>query len=144
MFIPVILAGGMGTRLWPLSNKDRPKQFLALGDSDQSLLQQTLERAKAISAHKPILICQEEHRFLAAEQCRAIGVEVDLILEPAANNTTQAIGLAAHYLQQQGQDQALMLVMPADHYIESIQPLCAAISALRAQVQQGKVGSFWH
>ena len=95
MLIPVILAGGTGSRLWPLSRALYPKQFHALF-SEHSLLQETLLRAARVTEAKPIIVCNEEHRFLVAEQCRAIGVARDrIILEPEGRNTAPAIGLAA-------------------------------------------------
>jgi Mannose-1-phosphate guanylyltransferase len=95
MVVPVILCGGSGTRLWPQSRKAYPKQFHALHHPDYSLLQETIVRAKAISGAKPILVTNENHRFIVAEQCMKIGVEAQILLEPEARNTAPAIGLAA-------------------------------------------------
>lgn len=147
MIIPVILAGGMGTRLWPLSTAECPKQFLRIADAEHSLLQQTLLRAQAICAVKPIVVCAEQHRFLAAEQCRELGLDVDLIIEPLANNTTQAIALAAQWLAQyrlcqHELEQAAMLIMPADHFIANAEPFITAVQQLQPYVQQGTVGIF--
>ncbi|WP_309247274.1 mannose-1-phosphate guanylyltransferase/mannose-6-phosphate isomerase [Shewanella sp. VB17] len=115
--IPVIMAGGSGTRLWPMSRKAYPKQFLQLV-GEKTLIQQTCERASAISKEAPIIICNEDHRFLCAEQLRQIGIEsAKILLEPIGKNTAPAIALAAEYIQQQFDD-AVMVVMSADHYID--------------------------
>ena len=92
---PVILAGGSGTRLWPLSRKQSPKQFLKLGSTNYTLLQNTVLRLKNLECDQPILICNEEHRFIAAEQMREIGIDATIILEPEGKNTAPAIALAA-------------------------------------------------
>ena len=119
--IPVIMAGGSGTRLWPLSRGSYPKQFLKLvGES--TMLQQTYERTKAFTNENPIVICNEEHRFIAAEQLRLCGVNnPTLILEPVGRNTAPAIALAANHIIQD--DDAVMVVLSADHYIENTQAL---------------------
>ena len=96
MILPVIMAGGSGTRLWPLSRGNYPKQFLALDGSNHTMLQQTISRLSGIE-HKPaMLICNEEHRFIAAEQVRQLNVEHSgIFLEPVGRNTAPAIALAA-------------------------------------------------
>jgi len=95
MIVPVMLAGGSGTRLWPLSREGYPKQFLKLTD-EWSLLQQTARRAAAVpGATAPILICNEAHRFLAAEQLRQAGIEgTEILLEPEGRNTAPAVAVA--------------------------------------------------
>ena len=96
--IPVILCGGSGSRLWPLSRKSFPKQYLSIGDEkDKSLLQKTQERVLVIKNIKdPILICNEEHRFIVAEQMREIDVKPkNILLEPFGRSTAPAITLAA-------------------------------------------------
>ena len=96
--IPIILCGGKGTRLWPLSRKSFPKQFLSLyGEDEKSLLQQTQERINELdNLDNPILICNEEHRFIVAEQMRSIGVKPKaIILETESKNTAAAITLGA-------------------------------------------------
>lgn len=113
---PVIMAGGSGTRLWPLSRALFPKQFLHLGADSHTLLQSTLLRLQALNHNKPIIICNQEHRFLVAEQIRAIGVDATIILEPTSKNTAPAISLAAAYLNQHNPN-TTMLVLPADHSI---------------------------
>jgi mannose-1-phosphate guanylyltransferase len=95
-FIPVILSGGSGSRLWPLSRALRPKQFLGLTD-ERTLFQLTLERLKGVVLPlEPIVIANDDHRFLVAEQCKELGVSpLSLILEPVARNTAPAIAVAA-------------------------------------------------
>lgn len=116
--LPVIMAGGSGTRLWPLSRTQYPKQFLKLSPDGYTLLQATLLRLKNLDCADPILICNEEHRFLAAEQMREIGITAKIILEPEGKNTAPAITLAALYQTQQANDSdTIMLVLAADHVI---------------------------
>ncbi len=117
--LPVIMAGGSGTRLWPLSRTQYPKQFLKLSPDGSTLLQATLLRLKNLDCAEPIIICNEEHRFLAAEQMREIGVKAKIILEPEGKNTAPAITLAALYQAQTNtsKDDHLMLVLAADHVI---------------------------
>lgn len=117
--LPVIMAGGSGTRLWPLSRTQYPKQFLKLSPDGSTLLQATLLRLKNLDCAEPIIICNEEHRFLAAEQMREIGVKAKIILEPEGKNTAPAITLAAIYQTQMDTSQSdhLMLVLAADHVI---------------------------
>lgn len=112
------MAGGSGTRLWPLSRTQYPKQFLKLSPDGYTLLQATLLRLKNLDCADPILICNEEHRFLAAEQMREIGITAKIILEPEGKNTAPAITLAALYQTQQAKDSdTIMLVLAADHVI---------------------------
>lgn len=114
--LPVILAGGAGTRLWPLSRELYPKQLLPL-ISERTMLQQTLTRLEGVQAAPPLIVCNEQHRFVIAEQCRAIGAAWGaIILEPAARNTAPAIALAAHYAMRDGDD-PILLVLAADHHI---------------------------
>ena len=115
--IPVILCGGAGTRLWPLSRELYPKQLLALVD-DNSLLQNTVTRcAGHPDVTAPMLVCNEEHRFLVAEQLREIEVEASrIILEPEGRNTAPAVALAAHEAMKTDDD-AILVVLPSDHVI---------------------------
>ncbi|MHC8441764.1 MAG: mannose-1-phosphate guanylyltransferase/mannose-6-phosphate isomerase [Candidatus Eutrophobiaceae bacterium] len=114
---PIILAGGDGTRLWPMSRRHRPKQFVSLFGKD-SLLQHTLRRLQGIDdALPPLILCSEEHRFLALEHLAALGIEPErIILEPAVRNTAPSMTVAAHYQMQTGED-ALLLMLPSDQYI---------------------------
>ena len=116
---PVILSGGSGTRLWPLSRAQLPKQFLPLV-SDATMLQETWQRVAAIeNILPPLVVCNEEHRFLAAEQLREAGASgARVMLEPAGRNTAPAIAVAAFELESID-PAALMLILPADHLIES-------------------------
>ncbi len=121
----IILAGGIGERLWPLSRPQHPKQFLNL-HSEQSMLQDTLARLEELDISGYTVIAAEEHRFLVAEQVRQLGLQVDILLEPVGRNTAPAIALAA--LQAQPDD--VLLVLPADHVI-------AEPDVFRAAVEQG-------
>ncbi|WP_024605739.1 MULTISPECIES: mannose-1-phosphate guanylyltransferase/mannose-6-phosphate isomerase [unclassified Pseudoalteromonas] len=117
MILPVIMAGGSGTRLWPLSRGNYPKQFLAL-HGEQTMLQNTLNRLNGLTHSPAMLICNEEHRFIAAEQIRQLGVDHSgIFLEPVGRNTAPAIALAAFKAIEQGKD-PLLLVLAADHVIE--------------------------
>ena len=91
MLFPIIMAGGSGSRLWPLSRQLNPKQFLPLADADFSMLQATIQRLDGLGAALPRLICNEQHRFLAAEQLRLLGLEkAGILLEPVGRNTAPA------------------------------------------------------
>ncbi len=117
MIIPVILSGGSGSRLWPLSRKSRPKQFLHLSGTSDTMLQSTVKRGQLVSSDAPIIVSSETHRFLAAEQLREINVsDAAIILEPVARNTAPAICLAALVAMEKDRN-AVLLVMPADHFI---------------------------
>lgn len=130
---PVILAGGSGTRLWPLSRSLYPKQFLKLG-SELSLLQNTVKRATGSCGGKLLVVCNEEHRFLTAEQLREMNAEGTIILEPVARNTAPAIALAAMNALKINPE-AILTVLSADHIIEDTdkfnQHVAEAVSAAR-------------
>ena len=116
MVLAVILAGGSGTRLWPLSRELFPKQFHALTGS-LTMLQETIARLKGLDCAEPLVICNEEHRFIAAEQLRQVGEgRATILLEPIARNTAPAITLAALHASRSGDD-PLLLVLAADHLI---------------------------
>ncbi len=137
-FVPVVLAGGSGTRLWPLSRSEYPKQFLTLG-SDASLLQQTVKRARTCGGSTPLVVASEPHRFLVAEQLAAMGEgEATILLEPAARNTAPAIAAAAHYLARHDPDE-VMLVMPADHRIEDESAFATAVATAVSEARQGRI-----
>ncbi|CAI0691903.1 Mannose-1-phosphate guanylyltransferase 1 [Serratia entomophila] len=129
--IPVILAGGNGSRLWPLSRAASPKQFLAIDGSGRSLLQQTLLRLEGLQGVEiaaPIVICNEEHRFLVAEQLREIDwLTPSIILEPAGRNTAPAVALAAHFASKQDPD-GILLVLAADHLITQVDAFHTALN----------------
>ncbi|MFP3426281.1 mannose-1-phosphate guanylyltransferase/mannose-6-phosphate isomerase [Pseudoalteromonas sp. SIMBA_162] len=140
LITPVILAGGIGSRLWPLSRQAMPKQFLPLLNNKNSLLQNTLSRVSGAEFSQPILVCNEQHRFIAKEQSSAANV-FGLILEPTGKNTAPAIALAAHYAIQSGL-KGPMLVMPADHHIKDFSPLTSQINDAVTLAEQGKLVTF--
>jgi mannose-1-phosphate guanylyltransferase/mannose-6-phosphate isomerase len=114
--VPVVLAGGAGTRLWPLSRDLYPKQFQKL-TGPSSMLQETLLRLEGLENADPIIVCSDQHRFLVADQCRAIGARpASIILEPAPRNTAPAIALGAMQALEL-HDDPVLLVLPSDHYI---------------------------
>ena len=114
--VPVIIAGGVGSRLWPMSREEHPKQFLPLMDDTLSLLQQTLVRVSGPGFESPIVICNEEHRFLVAQQLKEMEMlNNNIILEPCSRNTAPAITLAALSL---NNNDCAMLVLAADHFIK--------------------------
>lgn len=121
--VPLILAGGSGSRLWPLSRSLHPKQFWSL-HSELSMLQNTLERSSSaalsdLEVLNPIIICNHVHRHLLHEQCNEIGISpLAVLLEPVSRNTAPAIALAAAYVEKLGIDNAMILVLSSDHVIE--------------------------
>ena len=140
--IPVIMSGGSGTRLWPLSRKNKPKQFLSLF-GERSLFQNTLTRLSDVAAmESPIIVCNETHRFMVAEQLQEIDVaEPDILLEPSAKNTAPAIALAALQALERGAD-ALMLVLAADHLIQDVGMFHQAIEQAKKQAEAGHLVTF--
>ena len=140
--IPVIMAGGSGTRLWPLSRTAFPKQFLAL-DGQLTMLQQTAARLDGLSAQQPIVICNEDHRFLVADQLLQHGKKASILLEPTGRNTAPAIALAAFQAMAQAGDAEapVLLVLAADHVIRDVAAFQQAASQLLPAVKAGKVGT---
>lgn len=140
--IPVILCGGSGTRLWPLSRETYPKQFLRLL-GQESLLQQTVLRLKGIASLGPaLLVCNESSRFVAAEQLREIGIDdARILLEPMRRNTAPAIAVAALHALSEHED-PLLLVLPSDHVIKNHDALCTAIHFAREAASQGDLVTF--
>ena len=138
--IPVILSGGSGTRLWPLSRRHYPKQFLPLVSS-HTMIQETLLRLTGIAGlQAPIAVCNEDHRFMMAEQLRQIDVNPSaIILEPLGRNTAPAVALAA--LRASSEDDVL-LVLPADHVIENIQVFQQAVNQAKVLAEQGFLVTF--
>ncbi|MEP0071335.1 MAG: mannose-1-phosphate guanylyltransferase/mannose-6-phosphate isomerase [Marinomonas sp.] len=119
--VPVILSGGVGSRLWPLSREFFAKQCLPLIDREYSLLQQTLLRVLSFHVSAPIVVCNEDHRFLIAQQLQEIGVkDASIVLEPKGRNTAPAIALAALEAKYKEQEDTLLLVLPADHVIRDV------------------------
>lgn len=142
MLHPVILSGGSGTRLWPLSRENYPKQLLCL-TGKQTLLQQTVSRLGNLeNVAPPVFVCNEAHRFLVAEQMRELGrAPADIILEPAGRNTAPALTLAALALRAQHGD-ALMLMMPADHVIQDTGRLHEALRTGMQHAAAGRLVTF--
>jgi mannose-1-phosphate guanylyltransferase/mannose-6-phosphate isomerase len=146
MLTPVILSGGAGTRLWPLSRELYPKQLLAL-TGERTMLQQTALRLEGLSAAAPVIVCNEAHRFLVAEQLRQLNVEPRAtILEPFGRNTAPAIALAAHAALKfaaAGQNaDPVLLVLPADHIIRDVPAFQKAVRAALPAAEQGKLVTF--
>ena len=142
MLFPIIMAGGSGSRLWPLSRQLNPKQFLPLADVDFSMLQATIQRLEGLGAELPRLICNEQHRFLAAEQLRLLGLEkAGILLEPVGRNTAPAIALAALQACSEAQD-PILLVLAADHLIKDVGAFQACIQTALPLAQDGKLVTF--
>ena len=142
--IPVILSGGSGTRLWPLSRESYPKQFLALDSrTKKTLLQKTYERLLGLEGlENPILICNEDHRFIVAEQFREINTDPQaIILEPVGRNTAPAIAVAALQAISLGKD-PLLLILAADHLIENIIEFQRVIQSAKVYAKQGRLVTF--
>ncbi|MCT0210363.1 MAG: mannose-1-phosphate guanylyltransferase/mannose-6-phosphate isomerase [Cyanobium sp.] len=142
--VPVILCGGTGTRLWPLSRASYPKQYWALaGSDDTTLLQQTQQRLEGLpQLSPPLLVCNEDHRFIVAEQMRQIGVDpAAILLEPVGRNTAPAIAVAALQATARGED-PLLLVLAADHVIRDGAAFRAAITAGRPAAAAGRLVTF--
>ena len=138
---PVVLAGGSGSRLWPKSRAALPKQFLAL-TSEKTMLQETLQRLDGSSAANPIVICNDAHRFLVAEQLRQMGGDHGgIILEPVGRNTAPAIALAALHAMQTDDDPVL-LVLAADHLIKDSAGFQAAVSKANELAMDGNLVTF--
>lgn len=143
MFTPVILAGGSGSRLWPLSRQRFPKQFLELdGQAKGTMFQRTLARLDGLEHASPLVVSNEEHRFVVAEQLRlARRASRRIILEPMARNTAPAIALAALDASREGDDPVL-LVLAADHYIRDEDAFREAIRIAEAQARDGRLVTF--
>lgn len=147
MLTPVILSGGAGTRLWPLSRELYPKQLLAL-IGERTMLQQTLVRLEGLGASAPVVVCNEAHRFLVAEQLRQLGIEPRAtLLEPFGRNTAPAIALAAHAaLKAASADgdgvDPVLLVLPADHVIRDVPAFHAAVRVAVGAAEQGQLVTF--
>ena len=139
--LPVILAGGVGARLWPLSRAHCPKQFLRL-TGESSLLQQTLLRLSVLGCRAPYVVCNHEHRSVAAEQCRTCGVAPGaLVVEPAARNTAPAAALAA-LKATTGDADPVLLVLPADHHIADETGFAAAVGRAIEIAEAGSIVVF--
>ena len=142
---PVILSGGAGTRLWPLSREHHPKQLIALLD-DYSLLQSTARRLASLEdPHPPIVVCNETHRFVVAEQLRTVGVSpAAILLEPVARNTAPAIAAAAleALAQCEEGDDPILLVLPSDHVIRNEARFADAVRRAVREAARGRLVAF--
>ena len=146
MIIPVILSGGAGTRLWPLSRELYPKQLLPLTGT-HTMLQDTVLRLTGLEACASLVVCNEAHRFLVAEQLRQIGVQpLATILEPVGRNTAPAIALAAHAALKGAATAVaadpVLLVLPADHVIRNVPAFQQAVHGAFAAAQAGQLATF--
>ena len=140
MIIPVILSGGSGTRLWPLSRKLYPKQFISL-INETTLFQDTILRLPD-NIEKPLIICNEEHRFLVAEQLKQINQKTNgIILEPNEKNTAPAIALAALHELNNNHD-SLLFVLSADHIIQDINSFHQSIEIAKDLAEKDKLVTF--
>ena len=138
---PVILSGGSGTRLWPLSRDLLPKQLLALV-GEESLLAATAKRVSGEGFAGPVIVCNADHKILVQDQLAEIGVTPEaIVIEPVARNTAPAIAAAAALLRERDPD-ALMLVLPSDHIIRDLPALNAAISAAATAADTGRLVTF--
>jgi mannose-1-phosphate guanylyltransferase/mannose-6-phosphate isomerase len=147
MLTPVILSGGAGTRLWPLSRELHPKQLLALM-GERTMLQQTVSRLDGLGASAPIVVCNDAHRFLVAEQLRQLGIEPRAtVLEPFGRNTAPAIALAAHAALAAGAGDSnasdpVLLVLPADHVIRDVPAFQKVVRSALPAAEQGRLVTF--
>ncbi|MGP0174381.1 mannose-1-phosphate guanylyltransferase/mannose-6-phosphate isomerase [Pseudomonas sp. NCHU5208] len=138
---PIILSGGSGSRLWPLSRKLYPKQFLAL-TGEHTLFQQTLQRLSIEGMQPPVLVANQEHRFIVQEQLEQIGQQAQLLLlEPFGRNTAPAVAMAALQLLAEGRDE-LMLVLPADHVLDDQQAFRQALALATVAAEKGEMVLF--
>jgi mannose-1-phosphate guanylyltransferase/mannose-6-phosphate isomerase len=142
VIIPVILSGGSGTRLWPLSREAYPKQFLPLVDQRTMLQNTALRIAGLADTTAPLVVCNEEHRFMVAEQLRAVGIHpVAVILEPVGRNTAPAVAVAALHAQLAGAD-PILLILPADHVIADVEGFRAAVRQIAPHAEAGRLITF--
>lgn len=143
VIVPVILAGGNGTRLWPLSRRLFPKQFLSLGGQD-SLLQRTARRVQALpGAVAPVVVAAEAHRFLVREHLDDIGLDqATILLEPASRNTAPAIAAASQWVVQHYGGDAIVLALPADHVLDDVDAFAATVMAALPEATRGSLLTF--
>ena len=141
---PVILAGGTGTRLWPLSRELYPKQLLNL-TGNISLLQATIKRIESMpNILPPLVVVGEEHRFLTQSQIVELGLQdrVNIILEPVGRDTAPAICAAAVYVLKEHDDDTMMLVLPADHLIRNQEAFLQGVEQAQKLAAEGKLVTF--
>lgn len=140
--IPVILSGGSGSRLWPQSRREYPKQFLPLADPDSTMIQQTALRLRGLDAHAPIVVSNEHHRFIVAEQLQQVDAKPEaILLEPFGRNTAPAVTLAA-LRAARNHDDPLLLVLPADHVITDTGAFHRAVQKGAEAARQGHLVTF--
>ncbi|MCY4427128.1 MAG: mannose-1-phosphate guanylyltransferase/mannose-6-phosphate isomerase [Halieaceae bacterium] len=141
MLKPVLLAGGVGSRLWPVSRQVHPKQFQSM-TGESSLLVDTVRRIETLQAGAPLVVCNEDYRFIAAEQLRSCGVDdAEILLEPSGRNTAPALAAAAlHALK--GDGQALLLILPADHLIKDTAAFVSVVREALPLAQMGRLVTF--
>lgn len=141
--IPVILSGGSGTRLWPLSRAQYPKQLLKL-TSENTMIQETVLRLQGISnISEPIIVCNEKHRFVIAEQLSQIGIQKPtIILEPIAKNTAPAITVAATYAKENIKEDSILIVLPSDHSIKNKKAFHEALNIAIKEAENGNIVTF--
>lgn len=138
---PVIMSGGAGSRLWPLSRQLYPKQLLPLAGA-RTMIQETVERVKGAQFASPLVVCNQEHRFLIAEQLRENGVAgAAIVLEPIGRNTAPVAAVAAYMLAEKDPT-ALVLLMPADHVVEDKKAFAAAVEIAAAAAREGAIATF--
>ena len=144
MLIPVIMSGGVGARLWPVSREAYPKPFIRLADG-QSLIQKSMLRAAAVAPAGPVLtVTNREYVYATRDEYRSVGADERnvFLLEPSARNTAPAIALAALYVQAHYGADAVMLILPADHVVEPPAAFKAAVSAACALAESGRIVVF--
>jgi len=144
MLIPVILSGGSGTRLWPLSRELYPKQLLPLV-GQRTMLQDTVARVDGLyDLRAPIVVCNVSHRFMVAEQMQASGIQpLAIVLEPIGRNTAPAVAVAALVaIEASAASDPLLLVLPADHVIRDAAKFRETVEAGRAAAEQGRLVTF--
>ncbi|WP_449577066.1 mannose-1-phosphate guanylyltransferase/mannose-6-phosphate isomerase [Lelliottia nimipressuralis] len=145
MIQPIIIAGGSGSRLWPLSRNQHPKQFLSL-INDNSLLQNTIIRLEDVPHAPPIIVCNQEHRFLVAEQLREKCIETGgIILESSGKNTAPAVALSAFYAMNKllhSDEDPILLVLAADHVIKNVDSFISAINIALPLAEKGRLVTF--
>lgn len=141
MLKPVLLSGGVGSRLWPVSREAYPKQFLPMV-GDNSMLVDTLGRLADLQAGSALVVCNEDHRFIVAEQLRSLGAaDADIVLEPVGRNTAPAVAVAALQALQSDPD-AVLLVLPADHLIADVDAFVAAVRVALPVAADGRLVTF--
>ena len=141
MLKPVLLSGGVGSRLWPVSREAYPKQFLPLA-GENSMLADTLHRVEGLSSVPPMVVCNDAHRFIVAEQVRELGLSAaQIVLEPCGRNTAPAVAVAALEALKTDPD-AVLLVLPADHLIENSDAFRAAVTQAMPLAEKGRLVTF--